>query len=173
MKTDRSIFQVLSYIFIFSTTILFSSCGGSSQGYEEEDDEQIEESGYEGDYCADVNYYNPNTGNSSNYTLNVLVEDNQLVTIYWPNGGWMDDDHFSPEELDDNGYCSFTSDKGYDYEVQISGSPCSYTSDTSPSEDDYDASTTCHQCGGSDYNMVDGLCTSCYSELNGDNEEDY
>jgi hypothetical protein len=85
-----------------------------------------EEGGFSnGDYCADVEYYNPNSGTRKTYTLNVGVEDNELYVIYWTNGGWSDDDHIDRVELDADGFAETVSDKGYQYEVQITGSPCS------------------------------------------------
>ncbi|MBM3161649.1 MAG: hypothetical protein FJZ66_09980, partial [Bacteroidetes bacterium] len=69
----------------------------------------------DGTYCAEVDYYNPNTGKSSEYTLEVDVESNEVTTIYWGNGGWLDEDHFTPELLDEQGECSFSSDRGYEY----------------------------------------------------------
>jgi len=75
-------------------------------------------------YCAEVDYYNPNTGKSSEYTLEVDVESNEVTTIYWGNGGWLDEDHFTPELLDEQGECSFSSDRGYEYTVQILGQDC-------------------------------------------------
>ena len=73
----------------------------------------------DGTFSAEVNYYNSNTGTSSTYTLDVEVENNEVTVIYWPNGGELDDSHFTPQELDGNGSCSFTSDEDYDYEVTI------------------------------------------------------
>jgi hypothetical protein len=73
----------------------------------------------DGTFSAEVDYYNSNTGTSSTYTLDVEVENNEVTVIYWPNGGELDDSHFTPQELDGNGSCSFTSDEGYDYEVTI------------------------------------------------------
>jgi hypothetical protein len=87
----------------------------------------------DGKYCADVTYYNANTGTRHTYTLNVEVENNEMIKIYWGNGGWLDDSHFSPQELDKNGSCSFTSDRGYQYEIEITGSEC--TSTDSPESD--------------------------------------
>lgn len=72
-------------------------------------------------YCAEVEYYNPNTGTNSSYTLTVVVEDNEVTRINFPNGAWLDNEHFSDATLDDQGLASFTSDKGYDYEIQIIG----------------------------------------------------
>ena len=119
----------LKFLFIISLG-LFSSCGNSSD--EEYDSEEQAVDGYEdGTYCANVDYYNPNTGTSNTYTLEVEVEDNQVTQIYWGNGGWMDEDHFYAQDLDDNGYCSFSSDKGYDYTIQITGQDCGYTDQSS------------------------------------------
>jgi hypothetical protein len=115
------------YSIISGTLFLLCSCGYPSDTDYYEDEWAEEEQSYpDGEYCADVEYYNSNTGTRSTYTLNVEVEDNELVTIYWRNGGWLDDDHFYPSELDDGGWCEFTSDRGYDYEVQINGDPCSF-----------------------------------------------
>jgi len=79
-----------------------------------------------GKYCADVEYYNPNTKTKSTYTLNVEVKNNKLTKIYWANGGWLDTDHFNSEELDENGWCSFTNDTGNQYEVQINDGSCNF-----------------------------------------------
>jgi hypothetical protein len=80
------------------------------------------EDGYSDDtYCAEVRYHNQNTGTQSLYTLTVKVESNEIVKIDWPNGGKLDSDNFSNAALDEDGYSSFTSDKGYEYEVQIIG----------------------------------------------------
>lgn len=81
----------------------------------------------DGKHCADVTYYNRNTGTRHTYTLNVEVEDNEMTKIYWGNGGWLDDSHFTPQELNKNGSCSFTSDRGYEYKIEITGSECSGT----------------------------------------------
>lgn len=97
-------------------------------------DDEYEVNHPDGKYSAEVNYYNPNTGTSSTYTLDVEVENNELTVIYWPNGGWLDDSHFTPQELDSYGSCSFTSDAGYDYEVQITDPAYSDSS-----KDDYES----------------------------------
>lgn len=90
---------------------------------------EAEEKYEDGTYCADVEYYNPNTGTRNTYELSVEVEDGEVTVINWPNGGWLDDSHFTPEELDENGEASFVSDKGYYYDVTItSSSPCRYSS---------------------------------------------
>ena len=107
------------------------SCGGSDTTAEVEEKQSPKYP--DGTYCARINYDNPNTGTSSTYTLNVAVVNNKLTQIIWNNGGWLDDSHFTPPELDDNGYCKFRSDRGYEYNVHITGSECS-TTDVIPNE---------------------------------------
>jgi hypothetical protein len=120
------------YSFLFVLLLLGTSCSGTSK-YNEDNIDSFEEDFVDSDngdyyedgtYCAEIEYYNPNTGTSNSYTLSVEVESNELTTIYWGNGGWLDEDHFSSEELDSDGSCSFTSDKGYEYTVTIIGTDC-------------------------------------------------
>jgi hypothetical protein len=118
-------------IHLFIICLSIYSCSGNSNEYEDEfsDEYPIEgqsAEGFEdGTYCADVNYYNPNTSTDKTYTLEVEVSNNEVVQINWGNGGWLDEDHFSAPTLDENGSCSFTSDRGYDYTVEITGRNCS------------------------------------------------
>lgn len=159
--------KFLSIVLLLNSIVFITSCKENSGNteYIEENIQSFynEEQGYsDGEYCAEIEYYNPRTGTRSTYTLNVEVENNELTVIHWPNGGWLDNSHFSSEELDSNGYCSFTSDSGYEYEVQIKGSPCSYTDDYEAirdTEDDAEA-TTCPQCGD-EKDSYDDLCYSC------------
>ena len=83
-------------------------------------DQRSERAAYDGEYCATVTYYNPNTGTASEYTLTVLVSDNELERINFPTG-WLDRDHFDYTEVDEDGHASFVSDRGYEYTVQIIG----------------------------------------------------
>ncbi len=73
----------------------------------------------DGRYCASVRYYNPNTGNISHYELDVEVENGELTTLYFPNGGWLDESHFSAPEIESDGSASFISDKGYQYDIEL------------------------------------------------------
>jgi hypothetical protein len=93
----------------------------NSDDTEDTDYEEVESGYSDGTYCAEVSYSNSNTGTNSTYTLTVEVENNEVTQINWPNGGWTDNDHFYGAELDENGYASFTSDSGYDYEIEIIG----------------------------------------------------
>jgi len=93
--------------------------------------------GYEdGGYCATIEYYNSSTGKSSTYTLEVEVENGELVKINWPNEGWLDSTHFSPPAVDSDGSCSFSTYDGKDYKVQIDGKEGCGVSYSSPEEDE-------------------------------------
>ena len=105
-----------SYSFLFC--FLVASCNGVVVT---DDGADYSNTDYpDGEYCATVDYYNPNTGTSSVYTLRVEVASQELVTIFWPNGGWLDESHFDPPDIS-TGEAWFTSDQGYEYEVQIIG----------------------------------------------------
>ena len=86
-------------------------------------------------YCAEVEYYNPETGTQSTYQLNIEIEERYLLKIFWPNGGWLDDDHFKDVYIDDSGYAKFTSDKGYEYTINITGPECINTDADEMEED--------------------------------------
>ncbi len=181
----KHLFYLIMLVFVLA------SCG-SSNSEESEVEYAIEgqtADGFEdGTYCADVTYYNPNTGTSNDYTLEVEVSGNEVTQINWGNGGWMDEDHFYAEELDSDGTCSFTSDKGYEYTVQITGRDCGYTDESSFEDDvqeDEEVSTcpncgsekdeynsycedcedemynTCSECGGYEYGINGGVCDDC------------
>jgi hypothetical protein len=111
-------------IYFLVLIIIFQSCSGNSsdEGYLED---YITEDGYEdGAYCADVTYYNPNTGTSSDYSLSVEVVNNEVVQINFDNGGWMNNDHITPQELDENGECTLVNERDYEYTVKITGQGC-------------------------------------------------
>lgn len=178
----------------FLVAVLNQGCDNSKRKTSSDiEDYYSEDDGYEdGTYCADVNYYNPNTGTRSTYSLEVEIESNSLVKIYWGNGGWLDEDHFRSADLDNGGFCSFTSDKGYRYRVQITGKNCGGTDqrrfqsdveedqeaitcpkcgDEKSEYDDYcyscqrkiddEEENTCSRCGGYEYGVYGGLCSSC------------
>lgn len=95
-----------------------SNNDGSPSSYSDENGE----SAYpDGEYCASVAYSNDNTGYSSSYTLTVQVEDGKLTQIDWPNGGWLDDSHFDPPDVESDGSCSFTADDDRTFNIQIDG----------------------------------------------------
>jgi hypothetical protein len=112
-------------VYLILPISIISSCSDSSNNDVNYIEGQTEDGFEDGKYCAEVEYNNPNTEANSTYTLEVEVESNTVTTIYWNNGGWLDEDHFSADELDSEGTCSFTSDKGYEYTVTITGKNCS------------------------------------------------
>ena len=94
---------------------------GSNSDEKINDQNSISESFPDDTYSADVEYYNPNIGRTSYYTLDVEVVDNIVTVIHFSNGGWLDETHIiSGGELDENGRTTIESDKGYYYTVPIS-----------------------------------------------------
>ena len=156
----------IQVLICFLPILMCFGCGFSNTSNEEfgSDTRETEETEKypDGEYCAEVTYYNPNTGTRSTYTLNVEVEGNELTQINWPNGGWLDDSHFSPEELDEDGNCSFTSDRGYEYEVKITGSPC-FSTDERKARYDKEEST-CPKCG-EEKSSYDEYCDDCKDKI--------
>jgi uncharacterized protein with FMN-binding domain len=121
--------RVISLGLIISLSTFWTSCSqASDEEYEATSDEYFydeeiesdDEQGYEdGTYTASVDYYNPETGYSATYTLDVEVVDNEVTVIYFPNDGYLDEDHIWPTALDSFGYASVDGENGKTYEVQI------------------------------------------------------
>lgn len=157
----------IKILVLILAVITLQSCKKSqSESYVETEIEEVSDEYPDGTYSADVTYYNPNTGTRNTYTLNVEVEDHMVTVIHWPNGGWLDDSHFTPQELDSDGSCSFTSDAGYEYEIQITGEETSYTDESkmrNDLEDDQEA-VTCPECGG-EKEEYDEYCYYCKSKF--------
>jgi hypothetical protein len=169
--------RYLSLFLIFTILLLLAySCDNNTTRSKSNkiDRYYSEEEGYEdGTYCADVTYYNPNTRTRNTYRLEVDVESNELVKIHWNNGGWLDEEDFGTEELDEDGYCSFTNDRGYEYEVQITDNDCGYT-DEDEFIDDYKKdkkAITCPKCGDKK-SKYDDYCDNCRNEMEEENEEE-
>jgi hypothetical protein len=94
------------------------SSPNSEVDYSHEEPEVFE--GFEnGAYTATVDYYNSKTGYRATYTLDVDIEDNEVTVIYFPKGGYIDDDNIWSEELDEDGYAEVEGEGGKFYEVQI------------------------------------------------------
>lgn len=83
------------------------------------DGDETDASIEDGTYSATVDYYNPNTDYSNTYTLDIEVEDKQVVQIDFPNDGYLDDTHIEPQELDENGHCSIEDDDGRTFDIQL------------------------------------------------------
>jgi hypothetical protein len=89
-----------------------------SESYTEEEEEQPE--GIEdGRHSATVYYNNSETGHSATYTLDVEVENNEVTTIYFESGGYLDKDHIQPAELDESGQATIYGEGGKTYDVHI------------------------------------------------------
>lgn len=113
--------KIKQLLFLIFLIILFSECKKSTNYGQQNLLENYYEDGYiDGTYCAEIYYYYSETGTSSTYTLLVEIENNELVEIHWPNGGWLDNSHFTPPDIS-TGEASFTSDRGVDYNVKIIG----------------------------------------------------
>jgi hypothetical protein len=145
--------------------ISLSSCkksNAANYNYDNSVDSTIEDNYPDGTYCANIDYYNPDTGTRNTYTLNVEVESHEVTVIQWSNGGWLDSSHFSPEELDSSGSCSFTTFDGKQYDVQITGPECSYTDESKVSNDSYyeRQQETCPECGF-EKETYEELCYNC------------
>ena len=103
------------------------SCGDKNtrdtEPRSEDDDYEYEKSSgceyQDGTYTASVDYYNPVTGYSQTYILNVEVQDCQIVQINFPSGGWLDEDHISPADIDEYGNATVESEDGKTYEVSL------------------------------------------------------
>lgn len=119
----------------------------------------------DGMWCAEVEYYNPNTGTRNTYDLNVEVENRELVQINWPGGGWLDESHFIAEDISD-GECSFTSDRGYQYTVTLvekGGCRFDDVNRLKRQIEEDTRSVTCPQCNG-EKSTYDELCSDCQDE---------
>jgi len=73
----------------------------------------------DGTYSATVDYSNSETGYSATYTLDVEVQDCQIVQINFPNDGYLDVDHISYADIDEDGNASVDGEDGKSYEIQI------------------------------------------------------
>lgn len=86
---------------------------------------EIEKQIEDGNYDASVDYYNPKTGYSATYDLDVDVENGEVVRINFPKGGWLDEDvhpsesRLSPAELNEDGEATMEDENGRTFEVKI------------------------------------------------------
>lgn len=96
----------------------------NSENSEEEENDTYSSStsscGFDdGSYSASVDYNNPETGYSATYTLDVDIEDCQVVQINFPNDGYLDEDHITAADLDEDGNASVDGEDGKTYEIKI------------------------------------------------------
>ena len=126
--------NLMKTLFLFlSVTLICQSCSNNeqqnntqatttevevseSESYtEEEQPEGIED----GRHSATVYYNNSETGHSATYTLDVEVEGNEVTTIYFESGGYLDSSHIQSAELDESGRATIYGEGGKTYDVQI------------------------------------------------------
>lgn len=161
-------------LLFFTILLLFTiSCNNNkNHEFNYENDYYSEEEGYkDGTYCAEVEYYNPSTGTRKTYDLNVDVSNGQLTVIHWPNGGWLDNTHFTSEDIS-SGECNFTSDRGYQYTVTLGEfGGCAYTDEFKIRRDVNDEveDTTCPKCGY-DKDSYEEYCHSCRVNINNERQ---
>lgn len=97
-----------------------SSSNYSNEENNEESNEYSNGCKFEdGTYSATVDYNNPETGYSATYTLDVEVQDCQIVQINFPNDGYLDEDHISYADIDEDGNATVDGEDGKTYEIQI------------------------------------------------------
>jgi hypothetical protein len=97
----------------------YSGNADNSERTTANDDNEEEHKNQDGTRSATVDYYNPTTGTSSTYTLDVEVEDGQVKQINFPNGGYLDDDHITPADIDDDGNAHVEGEDGKTYDVHV------------------------------------------------------
>jgi hypothetical protein len=115
-----------------SDSYSYSSSDSESVGEEELDDQDAVSEGEvetitnssectldDGNYSALVDYTNDETGYSAQYTLDVDVQDCQIVQINFPNDGYLDEDHINYADIDENGRAAVDGENGKSYVVQI------------------------------------------------------
>lgn len=166
---NASLITILSIAFFIILIALLISNKRQDKQTEQDVEYLIEgqtEDGFEdGTYCAEVDYYNPNTTTRSEYELEVEVENNEIVKIYFGNGGWLDTDHFSPEVLDDNGTCIITSDRDYEYTIQLIEKDGNCQQDEIPEEEEPETLFSTQQCADI-YGMTPSELSLCVKTLN-------
>lgn len=147
------IFLITTIVIVVVSLLLFKKDGSIPTDETEYLIAGQTEDGFEdGTYCAEVEYYNPNTGTHSPYELEVEVSGNQVVQINFGNGGWLDTDHFSPEDIDSDGQCTIVSDRNYEYMIQLVEKDGNCRQDDIPEEEEPEVLFSLQQCAQI-YNM--------------------
>ena len=93
---------------------------GSADYSSDESEEYLNGCNFDnGTYTATVDYDNSETGYSATYTLDVEVQDCQVVQISFPNDGYLDEDHISYADIDADGNAIVDGEDGKTYRVHI------------------------------------------------------
>lgn len=151
---------LIHFMLLFS----LSSCTGRSASIASYNNTKDNYTYVDGDYYAEVKYHNPKTGTRSTYILKVRIKEDKLVTIYWANGGWLDNSHFTPPDIS-TGSATFTSDRDYRYEVTILSEADNSTQHYYDDELEEDDENVCPLCGDYKYS-VDEYCDDCQKKEN-------
>lgn len=160
------IFLIATIVIIVVSLLIFKKDGSIASDSEDFTIKGQTSEGFEdGTYCAEVDYYNPNTTTRSEYALEVEVENNEVVKIYFGNGGWLDTDHFSPELIDEDGTCTITSDRNYEYSIQLIEKDGNCIQDEIPEEEEPEILFSTEQCAEI-YNMSSSELKLCMKTLN-------
>jgi len=100
-----------------------SSLNNYNESYQNSSSNYSNEESYEVAEIANDDYSNgcrfEDGTYSATYTLDVEVEDCQVVQINFPNDGYLDEDHISYADIDENGNASIEGEDGKSYEIQI------------------------------------------------------
>lgn len=118
-----------------------------------------------GIFCASVEYFYPKTESKSVYRLEVNIEDDKLTQIFWPNGGWLDDTHFTPPTVVNENIFNFKSKKGIQYKIKIDKNLRECQTVNGLSENDFieiEDKKICPICKGKK-NQHDKYCSKCSS----------
>lgn len=147
----------ISFTLILILSIFFiQSCNN------EMENEQFEKGEYnDGTYCAEVTYFNPNSGDNYSYNLEVEIQNNQVVNIHWDDDSEKIKDYFAPEFIDARGNCNLVSVKGYEYSLILND--CDEINNSNSSEEIYtnNDSEATYTDDASNENNEQNLCELC------------
>lgn len=105
-----------------NTKSAYEEPGARTKDEDESEENLVEDSGCkygDGTYPASVDYFNPETGYSTTYNLEVEVQDCQIVQINFPNDGYLDEDHISYSDINENGEATVFGEEGKTYNITI------------------------------------------------------
>lgn len=71
----------------------------------------------DGNYCANVEY--ETSQGFSDVNIPVTVENGEVVKLFWSNGGYMDQSHFSGAIVDGDGSTYFTDDRDRTFYIEL------------------------------------------------------
>jgi hypothetical protein len=109
---------ILSILFL---CLLLTSCETNTQEPVTTQTEQVatasEQNQSESGNSGNVHYRNPGTGYEADYTLDADIEGDEVTTIYFGNGGYLDESHIVSSERIDESTIEVIDDRGRIFEV--------------------------------------------------------